>query len=91
MVFIRSKKDDSVEAVKLTGELIPYQSLEELLSGLEKFGDPMVRKYERGWVVYVKMRVWTAGVGFEVSSDFRMPTPLAAARQCAERVLEVTK
>ena len=66
---------------------LPY-TLEELLLFLTRFGKPRCGMFGTGWSCQVEMHVVSVGTSFEVKSDFGMETPLAAAKQCAERLIE---
>lgn len=71
--------------------LRPDMPLEDLLVKLCEFGEPRVGMYSSGWVSSIKMHVATVGTSFEVRSEFGHRTPLVAARECANRVIETLK
>ncbi len=63
--------------------------LEELLLMMAKHGKPRVNQFKDGkWFSVVEMHVASAGVSFDVQSDFNCPTPSAAAKQCLSRIME---
>ena len=64
-------------------------TLEPLLLRLCAFGKPAVRQMSKGWYCHIDMHVPAAGTSFSVASDFDCPTPLAAAVECALRVIAV--
>ena len=67
-------------------------SLQELLLELKKYGKPRVGMYsEEGWHCNVEMNTNTVGADFKCSSDFKMPTPTDAAKQCLDRVIKAVE
>lgn len=63
--------------------------LEFILLNLQSVGKPRLHCHDDMlWSCSVNMHVPNAGTTFEVRSEFNMVSPLAAARQCAERVLK---
>jgi hypothetical protein len=79
-----------------TGKSKFYQqdqpTLEELLMELTQYGQPRVGMYSNdGWFCSIEMNTNTVGADFKCSSDFKMPTPTAAAKQCLERVLKAVE
>ena len=66
-------------------------SLEEILLSLCGVGKPRLTRLSDGWYCVVEMHVSAAGAEFKVGSDFTCPTPIAAARQCGERVSATLK
>lgn len=68
-------------------------SLEELLTELSTYGRPRVGMYgdDETWHCSVEMNTNTVGAKFECKSDFKQPTPTAAAKQCLERVLKAVE
>ena len=79
-----------------TGKSKMYQqnqpTLEELLTELKCYGQPRVGMYSNdGWFCSIEMNTNTVGAGFKCSSDFKMPTPTDAAKQCLERVLKAVE
>lgn len=68
-----------------------YNGLEHLLETMCKFGSPRVSKTTSGWYCSCDMHTATAGTSFEVKSEFNNATPLKAAQQCAQRIVEVLK
>ena len=80
-----------------TGKSKFYQqnqpTLEELLMELKHYGKPRVGMYsDKGtWHCNVEMNTNTVGADFKCASDFDMPTPTDAAKQCLERVLKAVE
>lgn len=68
------------------------EDLEGLLIFLQQFGKPRCGVYaSNGWHTNVEMTVASVGTSFEVMSDFGMASPLAATKQCAERLLKTLR
>jgi hypothetical protein len=69
------------------------ESLEDVLLELAKWGRPRVGQYgdDGTWHCSVDVNVAPTGVKFEAKSDFKQPTPLAAAIQCRENLLAAVK
>lgn len=65
--------------------------LQKILLALTAFGHPNVYSDADGWQVSVDMHVAAAGTSFKIRSEFRHPTPIAAAQQCASRVQDTLK
>ena len=80
-----------------TGKSKFYQAdqptLEELLMELKHYGKPRVGMYgdDGCWHCNIEMNTNTVGADFKCSSDFKMPTPTDAAKQCLERVLKAVE
>jgi len=79
-----------------TGKSKLYQhvqpTLEQLLEELKQYGQPRVGMYSNdGWHCTIEMNTNTVGADFKCASDFKMPTPTDAAKQCLERVLKVVE
>jgi hypothetical protein len=79
-----------------TGKSKMYQqnqpTLEELLIELKCYGQPRVGMYSNdGWFCSIEMNTNTVGADFKCSSDFKMPTPTDAAKQCLDRVLKAVE
>lgn len=66
-------------------------TLEELLVELMHYGKPRVSFLGDGWYCNVEMNTNTIGADFKCASDFDMPTPTEAAKQCLERVLKAVE
>ena len=62
------------------------KTLEEMLLALAKYGKPRIAHDGDGWFCAVDMYVSAAGVEFKIASEFRRPSPMAAAQQCAQRL-----
>lgn len=67
------------------------EPLETILHNLCSLGVPSLHKMPKGWWVTLKMHVAAAGTEFTVRSESDCETPLAAARQCAERAVMTIK
>lgn len=68
------------------------ESLEDVLLELAKWGKPRVTMpSDKGWYSTVEVNITPIGAKFDVSSEFGMATPLAAALQCRERLLASVK
>jgi hypothetical protein len=69
------------------------ESLEDVLMQLAKWGSPRVGQYSSDgtWHCHVEVNVTPVGVKFEAKSDFKQPTPLAAALQCRANLLAAVK
>lgn len=66
--------------------------LEAVLIDLAKWGKPRISMPSGdGWYSSIEVNITPTGAKFEVSSDFKMATPLAAALQCRERLLASVK
>ncbi len=63
------------------------EPLETILQNICSLGVPTLFKVDRGWWVTLKMHVSAAGTEFTIKSEGDCATPLAAARQCAERAV----
>jgi hypothetical protein len=66
-------------------------TLEELLMELKQYGKPRVSFLGDGWHCNVEMNTNTVGADFKCASEFGMPTPTDAAKQCLERVLKAVE
>jgi hypothetical protein len=75
------------------GPLMGYSnlSLDEILDALCAAGKPRVARMDHGWLCSIDMHVAAAGTEFKIRSEFDCETPLAAARQCAERVIQTLR
>lgn len=68
------------------------ESLEGVLLELAKWGTPRVQSFDDGtWHCCVNVKVTPVGVTFEAKSDFKQPTPIAAALQCRANLLAAVK
>lgn len=61
-------------------------TLEEALLELCRYGHPRLSNMQGGWYAKIEVFVTGEGVGFDVASDFKQPTPTAAVNQCFERL-----
>ena len=67
------------------------ENLDELLKYMIRYGKPRVSYMGDGWYCRVEMNTNTTGTQFDVSSEINMPTPIAAAKQCHERIISALK
>ena len=67
------------------------ENLEELLKYMVRYGKPKLSYMGDGWYCRVEMNTNTTGTQFEVSSEFKHPTPIAAVKQCHERIVSALK
>lgn len=77
------------ETPRATGE-----TLEDVLLDLAKWGQPRLGQYgsnHSGWHCSIEVNVTPVGVKFEAKSDFKKPTPLAAAIECRENLQAAVK
>lgn len=65
--------------------------LSEILVEMLKYGHPRVSHLNGGWHCNVEMNTNTTGSEFKIRSEFDMATPIAAAKQCHERILNTLK
>ena len=65
---------------------IERATLEDMLEDLSKYGKPRLMHMGEGWHAAIEMYVGSVGVDFKVASGFSLPTPTAAAAECAERL-----
>lgn len=63
-------------------------SIEECLTEMQKYGNPVLRKSDRGWSSNISVFVNGEGVEFKVDSDFGMPTAKEAINQCCHRLMK---
>ena len=69
------------------------ETLEDVLLELAKWGKPRVGQYgcDGTWNCGLEVNITPIGAKFEVRSDFKQTTPLAAALQCRENLREAVK
>ena len=69
------------------------ETLEDILLELAKWGRPRVGQYgdDGTWHCGVDVNVAPTGIKFEAKSDFKQPTPIAAALQCRANLLAAVK
>ena len=83
--------------LKRSPEPVPPQpmgeTLEDVLLDLAKWGSPRVGQYSTDgtWNCNLEVNITPIGAKFEVRSDFKQTTPLAAALQCRENLREAVK
>ena len=63
-------------------------TLEKVLVELTLYGKPRVSYQGDGWCSTIEMNTNSSGVSFDVKSDFKQPSPIAAVLQCRSRMLE---
>ena len=76
---------------KTESERASRMQLEDILSYMLQFGKPRVGYVSNGWFCKVEMNTNTKGTNFEISSEFGHSTPLAAAKECHERIISTIK
>lgn len=62
------------------------EDLQELMLYLIRYGRPRISYLDGGWYCKVEMNTNTKGTQFDIASEFNHPTPIAAAKQCHERI-----
>lgn len=62
------------------------EGLDELLVSMCRYGQPKLSMLDGGWHCWIKMHVQTKGTSFEIKSEFGHNSPMAAAKECAERI-----
>ncbi len=64
------------------------ERLEDVLTDLARYGRPRVGMYsdDGTWLCAMDVNISPIGAKFEVRSDFKQTTPMAAAQQCRERL-----
>lgn len=67
------------------------EDLQELMVYLIRYGRPRLSYLDGGWYCKVEMNTNTKGTQFDVASEFSHPTPIAAAKQCHERIVNAMK
>lgn len=81
-----------IAGLPMDGRIPARESLEDVLAELCKFGNPRVSNTgENEWYSSMKMFVTGEGVEFEIKSDFKSTSPLAAAQQCRDRMHSALK
>lgn len=71
--------------------LEPNTSLEEFLITLSKYGKPSLSIVSDGWHCRLTMYVTSQGVEFKIDSEFSHKSPMAATRQCYDRLRQALK
>jgi hypothetical protein len=73
-------------------DFIPSKSsLEEVLLELERYGEPRVSKFKKGWYSCVEVFVTGEGISFDVKSAHTCATPHDAASECYDRLMTAIK
>jgi hypothetical protein len=67
------------------------EDLNDLLLEMCRYGKPRVVLITEGWYCSINMHTTTTGTDFTISSDFYHATPIAAAKQCYERIVAAVK
>lgn len=67
------------------------EDLQELMVYLIRYGRPRLSYLDGGWYCKVEMNTNTKGTQFDVASEFNHPTPISAAKQCHERIVNAMK
>lgn len=80
------KGDDGLEAL-----LRPPESLDKFLQSLCKYGQPTIRRMNRGWFAKIQMNTNCEGAKFDIDSEFDHATPSEAVAVLAERIHKALK
>ena len=64
------------------------KTLEELLTFLCNYGNPMMWKGDNGWYCKIEVFVTGKGMKFEIGSEHKHPTPTEAVQCCIDRLRE---
>ena len=76
---------------QLTAVDIP-KTLEQILEELQMHGEPRIGVINAsGWHCAIDVSITVAGGRFQVSSEFKHSTPMAAAIQCRDRLRTALK
>lgn len=67
------------------------EDLQDLMLYLIRYGKPRISYLDGGWYCKVEMNTNTKGTQFDVASDFSHATPIAAAKECHERIVNAMK
>lgn len=89
--FSTARSVAPVEGPATTAETAETASLELLLEQMCAYGKPRLGVYSSGWYCKVEMTVPLVGTSFDVASEFGHSTPIAATRECFDRVQVVVK
>ncbi len=73
------------------GAMPLHEDLQELITYMIRYGKPRLSYLDGGWYCKVEMNTNTTGTQFDVASEFGMPTPMQAAKQCHERIINALK
>lgn len=68
-----------------------HHDLNALLIELSRWGRPRLGMYSDAWHCNIEVSVSMVGAKFDVSSDFKQATPLAACLMCRDRLHEALK
>ncbi len=60
-------------------------TLDDLLAKMQRVGKPRLG-FNTGWYCAVDVTMPVRGNDYTIRSEWELPTPYAAAKQCAERV-----
>ena len=67
------------------------EDLQELMVHMIRYGKPRLSYITDGWYCKVEMNTNTQGTQFDIASEFSHQSPLAAAKQCHERIINALK
>ncbi len=67
------------------------EAVDTILTELARFGRPTLCLTTRGWWCYVDIHVNATSTSMDVKSESNHPSPIAAARECAQRVIATVK
>lgn len=68
-----------------------HEDLQELIMYMVRYGKPRISYITDGWYCKVEMNTNTKGTQFDIASEFSHPTPLSAAKECHERIVNALK
>ena len=68
-----------------------HEDLQELIVYMVRYGKPRISYITDGWYCKVEMNTNTKGTQFDIASEFSHATPLAAAKECHERIVNALK
>jgi hypothetical protein len=67
------------------------EDLQAMLTYMIRYGRPRLSYLDNGWYCKVEMNTNTAGTQFDVASDFGCQTPVLAAKECHQRIINALK
>lgn len=70
---------------------IDEMSTDDALKILAMHGEPRCVKMNRGWHASIEVFVTGKGVSFEVQTNFKMPSPNEAVRECLRLLISAIK
>lgn len=93
LLSLLKPKDVAAPSAPSDAAIKPEETLEAVLLELAKWGKPRVGQYgnDGTWNCNLEVSITPIGAKFEVRSDFKQTSPLAAALQCRENLREAVK